>query len=66
MLREALDIFTQMHQQIRPTEDYHCGIGVTVSDVKDWSERLEQVRIQAEHFKLLWIADVLDKRSTEG
>lgn len=65
-LHAALDIFTQMHQQIRPTEDYHCGIGVTVSAIKDWSERLDQVRIQAEHFKLLWIADVLDKRSTEG
>ncbi len=66
LLHAALDIFTQMHQQIRPTEDYHCGISVTVSDLKGWSERLEQVRIQAEYFKLLWIADVLDERTTEG
>ena len=66
LFHEALDIFTQMHQQIRPTEDYHCGIGVTVSAIKDWAERLEQVRIQAEHFKLLWIADVLDQRTTEA
>ena len=66
LLHAALDIFTQMHRQIRPTEDYHCGVGVTVSAIKDWSERLEQVRIQAEHFKLLWIADVLDKRTTEA
>ncbi len=66
LLHAALDIFTQMHQEIRPTEDYHCGIGVTISAIKGWSERLEQVRMQAEHFKLLWIADVLDERATEN
>ena len=61
----ALELLEQTYSDILPTEDYVNGAELSVSNIRDWSERLEQVRIQAEILKLLWITDVLDHGGTE-
>ena len=65
-LYAALDLLTQMHPNILPSEDYKDEVKMSISTAKDWSERLEQARGQAEHFKLLWIYDVLAQSPTRS
>ena len=61
----ALDLLTQMRPNIFPTEDFESGMEISISILKDWSERLGQARIQAEFFKLYWISDVLEQSPKE-
>ena len=62
----ALNLLIPICQQIQPAENYDGSMKITVDETKEWSERLEQIREQAEQFKLLWIADVLDQHATES
>ena len=64
-LGEACNNLIHICQQVRPTEDHDSSTPMTVNEIKEWSVRLEQLWEYAEHFKLLWITDVLDQHATE-
>ena len=65
-LGEANNFLIHICQQIKPVENHDSSTQITVDETKEWSERLEQIRDHAEHFKLLWITDVLDQQATES
>ncbi len=63
-LGEAMKLLVEIGKQIRPTEDFNGTSRLTVVELGAWSRRLEELRIKAEAFKLLWITDVLDQQIT--
>ena len=64
-LGEANNILFHICQEVKPTENHDSSTPMTVDEIKEWSVRLEQLWEFAEHFKLLWITDVLDRHATE-
>ena len=64
-LGEACNILYHICQQVRPAEDHDSSTPMTVNEIKEWSERLEQLWEYTELFKLLWITDVLDQHAME-
>ena len=65
-LCEAINLLYHICQQIQPAGNQDGRMKMTVDEVKEWSESLEQIREQAEQFKLLWIADVLEQDVKES
>ena len=65
-LSEANNFLIHICQQIMPAENHDGSTKMTVDEMKEWSERLEQIWEHAESFKLLWITDVLDQYATES
>ncbi len=64
-LGEAYNILIHICQEVRPAENHDSSTPMTVDEIKEWSVRLEQLWDYAEHFKLLWITDVIDRHATE-
>ena len=64
-LGEAYNILIHIYQEVKPAENHDSSTPMTVDETKEWSVRLEQLWEYAEHFKLLWITDVLDRHATE-
>lgn len=64
-LCDAYNTLIHICQQVKPAENHNSSTPMTVDEVKEWSIRLEQLWEYAEHFKLLWITDVLDQHAME-
>ena len=64
-LGEAYNILIHICQEVKPAENHDSSTPMTVDEIKEWSVRLEQLWEYTEHFKLLWITDVLDQHATE-
>ena len=62
-LSEAMKLLVSIFKKILTAESQDDRLKMTVDEVREWSESLEQIREQAEHFKLLWIADVLNQHT---
>lgn len=60
---EAMNLLVSIFKKILTAESQDDRLKMTVDEVREWAESLEQIREQAEHFKLLWIADVLNQRT---
>ena len=65
-LGEAYNILFHICQEVKPAENHDSSTPMTVDEIKEWSVRLEQLWEYIEHFKLLWITDVLDQQATES
>ena len=64
-LGEAYNTLFHICQEVKPAENHDSSTPMTVNEMKEWSLRLEQLWEYTEHFKLLWITDVLDRHATE-
>lgn len=59
-LREAMAGLIEMQQLVLPSEDFDGAQTLSIEEVLEYAQRLEQARPLAEGVKLFWIADVLD------
>jgi len=58
-LRDAISLAVDICRDVLPTYEADNAMKVKVETIREWAEKLEQKRTQAEFFKLLWIADIL-------
>lgn len=58
-LREAMSGLIEMRQLVLPSEDFDGAQALSIEEVLEYAQRLEQARPLAEGAKLFWSADVL-------
>ena len=59
-LREAIAGITQLHKLVQPSQEFNGRQEMTIDDIFEYAQRLEQARSLAEGIRLYWIADALD------
>ena len=58
-LREAMSGLIEMRQLVLPSEDFDGAQALSIEEILEYAQRLEQARPLAEGVKLFWSADVL-------
>jgi len=59
-LAAAIQGLVEMRENIMPSQDFDRELKMDLTNAREWMQRLETARVQAELVRLYWTADTLD------
>jgi len=60
VLVAAIQALVEMRENIMPGKDFDGELKMNLTSAREWMQRLETARVQAELVRLYWVADTLD------